>query len=383
MEKLRVLYLITDLGKGGAERSITDLCHEFQQRNDVEFVIGNLLGDNQFKEITKDMPVINLNYKPNSLLKKQSTPKYIELLDSFKPHIVHSNRFLAEYITSQSVHQDVVYVCHGRDNMVQLANFRIKTLLNKRLLLNYLEKLNLVFKKYHRVKTYFVANSEHTKRYFNKVLPQNCRRNISIIENGVNLSRFTAKSKSYIQGHKLHLVNVGSFQPKKNQSFIVDIAIELRKRKIDFTIDLIGDGQERNAVQNRINENKLNNCMEIHGNVDNVEQWLAKSDIYLHTAWYEPFGIVFLEAMATGLPIVSLDGKGNKRLIKDNFNGFFIKEQNPKLFADKIQAIQNSDQLYNTLSENGKTFCRQFNMKQKAEEYMNYYKSLLDENIIE
>ena len=46
----------------------------------------------------------------------------------------------------------------------------------------------------------------------------------------------------------------------------------------------------------------------LHGNVDFVEKYLWDSDIYVHPALYEPFGLVLLEAMAAGLPVVSLDG---------------------------------------------------------------------------
>ena len=130
--KLRVLYLINDLRRGGAERSVTDLCLEFKKRGDIECVIATLFPENQFKETTKDLKVINLDFKGNRFLRKSYTPLYHKLVSDFKPHIIHSNLFLAEFLTLEKVYPEVVYVCHDRDNMPPFINFSWKTITSKR-----------------------------------------------------------------------------------------------------------------------------------------------------------------------------------------------------------------------------------------------------------
>lgn len=379
-EKIRILFLITDLGKGGAERSITDLCLEYKKRNDVECIIGSLLPNNDFREATEKLNVVFLDYKSNSLFKKSYTPKYHKLIEDFGPHIIHSNRFLAEFLTLENLNPEIIYVCHGRDNMVQLANLSLRTFFSKRLLLNYFEKMQLVFKKYSKVTTWFVANSEHTKTYFHNVLPENIGHQITLIHNGVNFERFSnALNRRILKDRKIKILNVGSFQEKKNQIFLVDIAQKLNEMQIDFEMNLLGEGALRKTVEERVYREKLNDRIFFRGKSDRVEEWMKESDIYLHTAWYEPFGIVFLEAMASGLPVVTLDGKGNRDLIVDNHNGFLIESEDPTVFASRIQKLIHDPDLYASISLNAKVFSKKFDMREKAEEYLNFYKKILKE----
>ncbi|MFW5700792.1 MAG: glycosyltransferase family 4 protein [Cyclobacteriaceae bacterium] len=376
-QKIRVLFLITDLCKGGAERSITDLCLQFKQRDDIECVIGSLLPGNDFMEETEKLNVEVLNYQTNSLFKKSHTPAYHQLVKDFKPHIIHSNRFLAEFLTAEIIYPEVIYVCHGRDNMVQLKNLDWHTFVYKKLFLNFVEKQTLLWRKYGKTKTWFIANSSHTRAYFEKVLPNNCKERIRIIHNGVDYRKFYNPPKKIIKfGKKVKLINIGSFQEKKNQMFFIPIAKELNKRGLDYEINLIGDGEKKAEVEDLVKTNNLESKFYFHGKVDNVEKWLRESDIYVHTAWYEPFGIVFLEAMASGLPVVTLDGKGNRDLIKDGCNGFFIEKQDANQFADRIIQLIVDRVLYKTMSNHAQCFSKTFDMETKAQEYYDFYKSI-------
>jgi len=136
-EKIRILFLITDLGKGGAERFLIDLCNELNNRNDVDFLIGSLYDNNQYINDTANFNIVNLNYNTFSFTHKNDCLEYKRILKEFKPQIIHTHRFLAEFLTTYSVDKHIKYVCHGHDNMIQLENFSIKTLFNKRLLLNF------------------------------------------------------------------------------------------------------------------------------------------------------------------------------------------------------------------------------------------------------
>src|SRR5437899_1377060 len=118
---LRILFLITDLGKGGAERFLIDLCTALQNRPDVEFVVGSLFENNEYTELTERLPIVQLHYVPFSLTIARDYATYRSLLQEFNPHIIHTHRYLAEFLSAQHVSKDVTYVCHGHDSMVQFA----------------------------------------------------------------------------------------------------------------------------------------------------------------------------------------------------------------------------------------------------------------------
>ncbi len=372
---LRILFLITDLGKGGAERFLTDLCNALRPRSDVEFVIGALLDDNQYREETAGLPIVQLRYTAFSLARRQEYPEYRQLLEDFQPHIVHTHRFLAEFLSAWHVSDEITYICHGHDNMVQFAPFGFGTCLDRAAFTNWMEKRYLIRTKYRRVRTSFVANSHHTLDYYRTVLPGFMRDDVHLIRYGFDYARFRApEPRSPAAGEPLRLVNVGSFQDKKNQIFIVRIAEELREAGVDFQIHLLGDGANRARVQEAVHRCGLLDHVILHGNVDRVEEWLWRSHIYLHTAWYEPFGLVLLEAMAAGLPCVALDGKGNRDLIEEGRNGHLIEEQDPSLFAARIRALAASPERYLAMSEYAREYARAYDIHRAADALLAFYR---------
>ena len=373
---MRILFLITDLNKGGAERYLIDLCSELRKYNDVEFIIGSLYSGNQYEDYTRDFKIVSLEYSTFSFFRKNECVKYKELLDTFKPDVVHTHRFLAEFLSSYYVDRNIKYICHGHDNMEQLDNFRLSWLFDKRKILNTLEKLYLIKKKYNKVPTWVLANSKDTFDYYKKVMPKSVSKNVLLMYCGFNYSRFYfEKDYSKLNSSKIRMLNVSSFADKKNQIFIVDIAKELKKRNVDFEIKLVGDGLNYRKVEKAIVDNEVGDVVKMCGLQMYVENLYHESDIYLHSAYYEPFGLVLLEAMASGLPVVTLDGKGNRDLIEQGKNGYMIYDQDPELFADRIIDIWNDKIKYREMSEFAQKFAKQYDMKNYVEQLLDLYRS--------
>jgi len=172
---------------------------------------------------------------------------------------------------------------------------------------------------------------------------------------------------------------VGSFQEKKNQILIVRIADDLRASGVDFQIDLLGDGALWPTVQAAVERHSLQDRVHLHGNVDRVEEWLWRSHLYLHTACYEPFGLVFLEAMAAGLPCVALDGKGNRDVVRDGLNGFLIERQDPAEFAARIQQLVTSPEAFETVARQAQAFAAEFDIVRVADRFVAFYRDRVKE----
>ncbi len=376
--KIKVLFLITDLGRGGAERFLIDLCSELENYPDVEFVIGSLFDNNEYSDLTKNFKVENLNFQTFSLRGKNENLSYKKLIEEFQPNIIHTHRFLAEFLSSYYVSDSIAYVCHGHDNMVQLKSTGIDSFFSKEKLLNTIEKQWIIRKKYKKAKTYIVTNSNDTRLYFISNLPRFMQKQVVYIPMGFNYDRFYQDSKRINNTlKKIKILNIGSYQDKKNQRFLIDIAIELRSRGIDFEINMIGQGQNFTLIKELIIQNNLQNFVFQRGLINKVEDWYKEADVYVHTAYYEPFGLVFLEAMASGTPIITLDGKGNRDLIENGVNGFMIEQQDSKLFVNQIEYLIKDEELYQTIVKNARVFANQFDSKEKTKELVDFYYQIL------
>ncbi|RYM33913.1 glycosyltransferase [Brumimicrobium glaciale] len=378
MKKINILFLITDLAKGGAERFLVDLCNDLINNPEFEICIGSLFPANLFPELDQRIRVEQLNYQSFSFKGKNECPKYKKLLADFQPDIIHSNRFLGEFLSSYYVDPSIKYVCHGHDNMVQLKRLDAQTFASKEKTLNYFERQWLYFKKYKKVPTHFIANSTHTFDYYTNILPRRQRGNVKLIQYGFDYNKYKIEKPKSISSHgKIRMINVGSYQKKKNQRFFIDVAEELISRGIDFEINLIGDGGLRKSVEEEISSKKLEGFIKVRGIQHNVEKWYAESDIYVHAATYEPFGLVFLEAMSAGLPTITLDGKGNRDIIENDKNGYLLDESNAVQFADKIIEYAQDKEKYTAMSKFAQEYAKQFDVSIKNEELINFYKSIL------
>lgn len=382
MEKIRVLHLIHDLKKGGGERFALDVVKALTSFPEVEVRLGVLQNNNQYPNLTENLPIEWLNsiYQP-SITGKTAVKNegYRKLVDEFKPQIIHTHLIRAELMSSTYVRNDILYITHSHDNMEEFENLSFATFQTKRKMTNFFEKSVLKKNKYKSVQNYFITNSNHTQKYFKATVPRNYQDNVVMIQYGFDFNRFNKIVPSR-SSEKLILTMIGSFMHKKNQKFLVEVANILKQTNINFEMYFLGDGEYRESTEKLSIAYGLENHIFFEGIVHNIEDYLAKTNIYVHSAYYEPFGLVFLEAMASGIPVVCLDGKGNRDIIKDDYNGYMLMEENPKLFADKIIHLWQNKIDYSAISQNCVDFAKKFDLSLKTAELVNFYKKILNVN---
>ncbi len=103
----------------------------------------------------------------------------------------------------------------------------------------------------------------------------------------------------------LRLLSVGRLVPEKNQVFLVDLARALAARSVDFEIRLVGEGGERSRIEERIEAHGLQSRVKLLGFRDDVQALMHDSDLLVHPALIEGYGLVVAEALASGLPVLS------------------------------------------------------------------------------
>jgi glycosyltransferase involved in cell wall biosynthesis len=305
-----------------------------------------------------------------SILKKNkiSNQRLKEVIYAFQPTIIHSHLFIAELYSRTINYPSAKWVTHFHDNMPQFLNFNLRTIFKKRLISNYYEKLVLkrLYKKNRG--TIFLAVSSNTYDFVEK---HTFRYPVILLENAINLSKFTSSTPSNID--TINIINIGSFSKKKNQIFFIEIAKELLKSTTNFKITLLGDGPLRKEVEDAIISSKLQDFIEVIGIVPNVASYLKKSNIYVHTATYEPMGLVLVEAMASSLPIVSLNGEGNSHMVENGKNGFMIEEQDPALFASSILDVFSTREIYEGLSKTAFSYSRKYDINPYIDKLLAIY----------
>lgn len=380
MKPTRIVHVIPSLRKGGAERLCLDIVRRLNQVSDVEAKLVIMHNINEYADEYLDVtPILVRSSVVPSILRKWKVElrDWESLISDFKPNIVHTHLFEAEIMTRFKPIEGVRYFTHCHDNMPQMKLLRWSELGTKHRLTEFYER-HFLMGQYVACANQFIAISEDTELFFKANLPRPLARKVARIPNAIDHRLFSARSASApIRGDELRLINVGSFVPKKNQRFLLHVLSRLRDNGMNVTLTLAGDGPLRNQVQSEAKTLGLTNHVHFAGNVSNVESLLWQSHLYVHSATYEPFGLVILEAMAAGLPVVALDGRGNRALHQDGVNGYLVQEQSPETFASRIRNCTTDFATWEMMSVNAKTFSKQYDI----DVYVNRLKQLYSDEL--
>jgi glycosyltransferase involved in cell wall biosynthesis len=107
----------------------------------------------------------------------------------------------------------------------------------------------------------------------------------------------------------LRILAIGRLVPIKNFGHLVHVAQRLHELNVKFSITIIGEGPDRQRIEAARDAAGLTTFIQLPGwnSAGQVRQQLRSHDILVHTAEWEPYGVVILEAMAQGLPVIATE----------------------------------------------------------------------------
>lgn len=121
-----------------------------------------------------------------------------------------------------------------------------------------------------------------------------------VVYNAIDLQTYNIRNKKEHEG--LAFIHVGRYTYQKNQVFIIDIFKHLHVLMPEANLSLVGFGEDKAILQQKIKEYKLQDCCTlIPGDIVNIPECYAKSDYMIFPSRFEGFGIVLLEAQAMGI----------------------------------------------------------------------------------
>ncbi len=373
---MRILHFIPNLSMGGAERLVIDICNELTTRKNISVALVVMGPINDF-EIPIHFPIIITDSRVKlSVLKRNvyQTKSLNKFIEAFQPDIIHSHLLEAEVLSRAIIKSNVRYFSHFHDNIAQLRRNKLWQISSKKSITHFIER-NWLLKRYKQSKTTFIAISKDTADYIHAHIPTHKDLRVNFLHNAINVSNFQRKhvETPIPNSGKIKLLSIGSLVTKKNQLFQIEIVRELLDRGFDVELEICGDGYARQSVEQKIAAYQLEKSIHVLGNVKNVQDSLIKADLLIHTATYEPFGLVFLEAMAARVPIVTLNGKGNTDIILHNYNALLVDEEDVNVFCNTIELILRDSNLRNTITLQGAEFVKKYDISNYVDRLIQIY----------
>jgi glycosyltransferase involved in cell wall biosynthesis len=341
---MKILYVIPTMGCGGAEILLGSIAKDLVKKGHEVHIVSLFPHHHTWpnypekENLLEKVPLsiigggVHFKFLRNPTIDNQAFKSYVK---EFAPDIIHSHLYLAELLSRSLIIEGIKYFSHGHDNMSQLKKLSTKTFFSKTHLANYWERLWLK-KKYLQCTNQFIAISEDVKQYLTDNLGE-FKNHIHLVPNAINTSRFYNDRVYSPVNETLHIVSIANLVPKKNHILLIGVMEILLMKGYNVTLDVLGAGPLMDSLKNETKEKGLENHLRFLGSVGDIPERLKKAQLFAHPALYEPFGLVILEAMASGLPVVSLDGFGNRELMKEGDNGFMLPNNSTaEDFAEKI-----------------------------------------------
>ncbi len=148
------------------------------------------------------------------------------------------------------------------------------------------------------------------------------------------------------------ILSVIRFNPQKNITAMLEIAQKLSNDK-NYMFILIGDGEEKSSIENKISENKIDN-VKLLGYQKNVNEYLHASDLFLSTSLWEGLPYSLIEATRAGIPIVASDVIGNNEVVFDKHNGYLFQVDDIDSAAHLLKELRDSNKTLETFGKNSK-----------------------------
>lgn len=160
----------------------------------------------------------------------------------------------------------------------------------------------------------------------------------SIVYNGTNFKNDDFNGLVTTQKKDLTISYVAGLVDWKNHSYFIKIVDKLIKLNPDRNVKglIIGDGPERASITKQILNSGLKKSIKMTGYAENIPQLLQNTDIYLHTATNEGFGVAVIEAMSQKCLTCVVDSGALPELIDDERTGLILDLYNAENAAKKI-----------------------------------------------
>jgi glycosyltransferase involved in cell wall biosynthesis len=225
--------------------------------------------------------------------------------------------------------------------------------------------------------TIVTAISQDTKEAAKNFIKTN--KEIKVLPLGFEIPPFPKVSKENLGFSEMDfiIVTVCRLVKRKGLHLLLHALKKLNNRNLKLLI--IGDGIERKNLENLAHSLGLDEQVIFTGFIDEDKkfQYISISDIFVLPTYHEGFGIVYLEAMACGLPIITTDNGGQRDIIVDNKNGFLVPVGNVDALVEKIVYLLENKEERERMKKNNVEQAMLYHISNVARLYEEIYREAL------
>jgi glycosyltransferase involved in cell wall biosynthesis len=363
MEKIKILYVITSLGLGGAEKLLLSYLKNLDNKK-YNFYVCCLREkpDDLTSEISKYAQIINLK------IKNRFNPAVIiyliKIIKNLQPEIIHTHLF------QPRIYVAFAYLFYKRGILITHKHSVVNP--RKHHIFIFLEMLSIL------LSNKVIAISKSVKNSLTKYefVPEN---KIFVLPNCIDYQKFNSAMANRIYSKEKQIVigTVGRLEREKGINYLLLAMKIILTRFPNAKLEITGEGSALNELKFLSNKLNISNSVIFFGKLDNPIPNYIRMDVFVLPSVLEGFGLVLLEAMAAGVPVVATNVDGIKEVVIDGESGILVLPKNPEAIADAVMSIIENPRLAKGLVEEGIKRAQSFDIQEQLMKLDNLYTSLL------
>lgn len=354
---------------GGSERILANILSGLQYNFDIEvFEIQRGEHKNYIEEFSnikfrylfkKKNNNENRLYQINRKL-KFSMIKYFSFIakniyfNEEYDYVISFNYLYPSFIASYFKCKKIMWIHGTMDNLNDATERLVKI------------KQGKAFEKTNKIVTIAKTTAESVERLF----PEYKNKNM-IIYNGMNLERIRNLANETTEIKNYDFVAIGRLDKNKNFIALLDVINNIKKSKKDITLAILGEGEQKKIITDKIKELGLEKNIYILGYKNNSYPYIKNAKVLLVSSLSEGFPTVIIEALALGKPFISTNVGGSDELSHGNKCGFVVSSYE-EMTIKAFEFLDNGT-LYNEMSKN----CFKISEKYELEKQINQINNLL------
>lgn len=223
-------------------------------------------------------------------------------------------------------------------------------------------KQNALFESYLKNLDKYIVLTDEDKNNIRKYFLADCER----IYNPLS---FTSPLKS--ECTEKNVISVGRLvKDQKGFDLLINAFSTIAAKCGDWTLTIVGDGEEKNNLNDLINRLKLNSQIRIEPFTNEIQKYYLNSSIFVSSSRWEGFGLVITEAMECGVPVIAFENSGPKEIInKNNENGILVPRNNIDALGKAILDLIKDEEKRKKISKNSIERAKDFSVENTIEKW--------------
>jgi glycosyltransferase involved in cell wall biosynthesis len=364
---MKIVVVIPHLTSiGGAARYAWEFSEYLASQGD-DVIIASLYTDKQLYRSNSKMKIVDLSNKKNLTqsikfwlnLKKISKSLH-DLIDLEKPDIVFFNHYPCTMWVEK--YNDIPAICYPQDINLLYTDTYINNLSAKIRIPWRIIRLFIRFYDRHKWKLFddVICHSNFTAKNVKK----HYKIDSKVIYLGTNIRVFSSSKNSEKTNA---ILSLGDTKIRR-ADLLISAASKLIKKRNDFQVWIVGSKNELDLeLKNMVKNLKLENNVKFFGRVSDSElsKLYSQALVTTHLVKEAPFGLIVLESMACGTPVISWKPGGPEETIVHEQTGFLIPENDEKSLIEKIEVFLDNHKLSYSMGEKGSSRINSmFNLEQ-------------------